>query len=183
MKEFWLEFTNENGEPERIQVKQDKFIIGRHSDSALSIPNSVVSRQHVCIDGFGEVFVVSDCGSSYGTKLNGAELTDPVGLKNGDVLKLGDAVEIKVKFVSDQPEEEKAEVTASAGAPTGSAPSDGNSIPTSFFYIAPIFGLLILLCTGGGLFIAFSGNNSEKEITDKDEYNISSTKNDEKDTP
>lgn len=183
MTELWLEFTNEDGEPERIQVEQDKFIIGRHSESDLSIPNSVVSRQHISIDSFGETFIVSDCGSSYGTKLNGEELTDPTGLKKGDILKLGDLIEIKVKLISDQPEEEKAEVSASANVPTVSASSDGNSIPTSFFYIAPIFGLLVLLCAGGGLFIAFSGNGG-KDVADKDEYKTSSKKDDDdKDAP
>lgn len=184
MTELWLEFKDENGEAKRIQVEQDKFIIGRHSESDLSIPNSVVSRQHIAIDRFGETFVVSDCGSSYGTKINGEELTDPVGLKNGDLLKLGDFIELKVKLVSDQPEEEKAEVSAAASAPTVSASSDGNSIPTSFFYIAPIFGLMVLLCAGGGLFIAFSGNGGN-DIAERDKYNVSSSKDDtdDDDTP
>ncbi len=173
MTELWLELTNEDGEPERIQVEQDKFIIGRHSESDLSIPDSVISRQHVSIDGFGEIFVVSDCGSSYGTTLNGADLKDPVGLKNGDILRLGDKVEIKVKLISDQTEEKDNASAASAPvAPTVSASSNGNSIPTSFFYIAPIFGFLVLLCAGGGLFIAFSGNSNER--AKKDDYKTSS---------
>ncbi len=180
MTELWLEIKNEAGEPERIQVEQDKFIIGRHSESDLSIPDSVISRQHVSIDSFGEVFVVSDCGSSYGTTLNGADLTDPVGLKNGDTLKLGDKIEIKVELISDQVEEKEDSAPAGVSAPSGSAASDGNSIPTSFFYIAPIFGLLVLLCAGGGLFIAFSDNGNER--VRKDDYNYSTDKDDDRDT-
>jgi pSer/pThr/pTyr-binding forkhead associated (FHA) protein len=186
MTELWLEFKkDEDGEPERIQVKQEKFVIGRHSDSDLSIPNSVISRQHVSIDSFGEVFVVSDCGSSYGTKLNGAELSDPVGLKNGDTLVLGDEIEIKVEIISDREEEAKedsaATSSASVSAPTVSASSGGSSIPNSFFIIAPIFALLILLCTGGGLFIAFSGNNGSDNVK-KDDYKISSSGDDDEDS-
>ncbi len=180
MTELWLEIKNEDGEPQRIQVKQDKFIIGRHSESDLSIPDSVISRQHVSIDSFGEFFVVSDSGSSYGTKINGAELTDPVGLKNGDTLKLGDKIEIKVEIISDQEEQkEDSASSASVSAPTASAASDGNSIPTSFFYIAPIFGLLILICVGGGVFLAVSGN--ENDVAEKDDYNISTKSDDDDD--
>lgn len=187
MTELWLELLDENDEPKEIKVNKDKFIIGRHSGSDLSIANSVVSRQHLTIDTFGEIFVISDCGSSYGTKLNGEELTEPIGLKKGDVLLLGDQIEIKIKLVSDIEDEAEAEKTpevnaASAGAATVSASSDGNSIPTSFFIIAPIFGLLILLCAGGGLFIAFSGN-PENDRTKKDDIDISSTrKDDDEDT-
>lgn len=180
MTELWIEIKNEDDEPERIRVEQDKFIIGRHSESDLSIPDSVISRQHVSIDSFGEVFVVSDCGSSYGTTLNGADLTDPVGLKNGDTLKLGDKIEIKILLISDQGEEKQDSASAaSVSAPTASASSDGGSIPTSFFIIAPIFGLLVLLCAGGGLFIAFSENGNERGR--KDNYNYS-TDDDERDT-
>ncbi len=181
MTELWLEIKNEDGgEPERIPVEQDKFIIGRHSESDLSIPDSVISRQHVSIDRFGEVFVVSDCDSSYGTTLNGADLTDPVGLKSGDTLKLGDKIEIKVELISDKEEEKEDSVSASsasASASSVSASSDGGSIPTSFFFIAPIFGLLVLLCAGGGLFIAFSENGNERGR--KDDYNYSTDDDDD----
>ncbi len=181
MTEFWLELKDENGEPERIQVKGEKFIIGRHSESDLSIPNSVISRQHISIDRFGEVFVVSDSGSSYGTTLNGAELSEPVGLKNGDTLILGGEIEIKVEIISDREEEAKedsAAGSANVSAPTTSAASGGSSIPTSFFIIAPIFALLILLCGGGGLFIAFSGKSGNDRVKN-DDYKVSSPRDDE----
>lgn len=166
MTELWLKFETADGEPKRVRVDREEFIIGRHSGCDLSIPNGSLSRQHAKINTFSEVFVVSDCGSSFGTRLNGEELSEPAGLKNGDVLDLAGAVEIGVEFVSDQ-EEDNAEDEDSAAAagggsvntPETTAASAGKSVPTSFFLLVPIFGILILLCVGGGLFFALSGKN------------------------
>lgn len=165
MTELWLEYLDEDGEAARIKVDQDKFVIGRHSSCNLSIPNSVVSREHVGIDRFGEIYVVSDKGSSFGSKVNGAELKEPVGLKDGDVLLLGDEVEFKIELTSDAIFEGQPSSTTSTGVPKSG--TDG-LIPTSFFYIAPIFALLILVCTGGGLFIAFSGDNGPEKTGKED---------------
>lgn len=162
MTELWLEFTNDDGEPERILVDREKFVIGRHSGSDLCISNSVVSRQHISIERFGDVFVVSDCGSSFGSSVNGAKLDEPVGFKNGDVLLLGNEVEFKVELIS---ESINSEVAAPAPAQSALTSGGSSSIPTSFFYIAPVFALLILVCTGGGLFIAFSGNTDSGDRT------------------
>ena len=67
MTELWLTFQDENGENKRILVEQEKFGVGRHSENDLSIPNGKLSREHIKIDRFGDVFVVSDCDSSNGT--------------------------------------------------------------------------------------------------------------------
>ncbi|MCW5959883.1 MAG: FHA domain-containing protein [Pyrinomonadaceae bacterium] len=165
MAELWLEFEGADGKAEKLLVDKEKFVIGRHSDCDLSIPESIISRQHAAIDRFGEVFVISDRDSSYGTKLNGNELVEPVGLKDGDSIELGGSFVVKVNFMSDEPEDEKAEEKPAAANP--SAVSSGSSIPTSLFYIAPIFGLLILICAGGGIFIAFSGGGTSERASDE----------------
>ncbi|HSK71456.1 MAG TPA: FHA domain-containing protein, partial [Pyrinomonadaceae bacterium] len=169
MTQLWLKFTDENGEAKRILVEQEKFAVGRHSGNDLNIANSVVSRQHIKIERFADIFVVSDSGSSYGTTLNGADLSEPVGLKNGDVLNLGGEFEIEVELISDEdgaqnPSDSNAEnpsenaAAASVGASGVSAQSTGggSSIGGNFFLIAPIFGILILTFIGGMFFI-FSG--------------------------
>src|SRR6476660_6073764 len=103
MTELWLKFKDEKGADRRVLVEGSKFVIGRHSENDLSIPNGKLSREHVKIESFGEVYVVSDSGSSNGTTLNGADLRDPVALKDGDKLNLGGGLEIEIEMLSDKP--------------------------------------------------------------------------------
>lgn len=165
MTELWLKFRDERGDDQRILVEGNKFVIGRHSENGLSIQNNRLSRQHVQIDAFGEFFVVSDCGSSNGTTLNGANLTDPVALKDGDVLNLGGGLDIEVEMISDKPKQRRSaaeadseEYSGGSGVSGGGAASasGGSSIPTGVFIIAPVLVLVILLC-GGGLLFFFGG--------------------------
>ncbi len=81
MTELWLNFKDEKGKDQRVLVEGKNFIIGRHSENDLCIPSGKLSRQHVKIESFAEVFIVSDCGSSNGTTLNGDDLSEPVALK------------------------------------------------------------------------------------------------------
>jgi pSer/pThr/pTyr-binding forkhead associated (FHA) protein len=181
MTELWLKYKNEKGEEIRLPVEQEKFAIGRHSENDLSIANWAISRQHAEIERFADVFVISDVGSSLGTKINGAQLDEPVALHKGDKIILGGEFEIEIELISDDDkaavsagndkadsENDKNEVggagnSASAqGAAVSSASSGGSSIPTSFFYIAPLFGIVVLLSIGG-ILIATGGGNEKKE--------------------
>jgi predicted component of type VI protein secretion system len=104
MKELWLKFTDENGELKRIPVKGEKFAVGRHSENDLSVANSAISRKHVKIERFADIFMISDVGSSLGTQINGVDLTEPVALYNKDKIALGGGFEIEVEIVSDEDE-------------------------------------------------------------------------------
>jgi hypothetical protein len=159
-------------------VEGNKFVIGRHSENDLSIPNGKLSRQHIRIESFGEVFVVSECGSSNGTTLNGEDLRDPVALRDGDILNLGGGLEIETEMISDRPQAGKPEPaggdddaddrSAGAAAGGGSAASGGaggqsvsaagnSSIPTAVLIAAPALVIVFLVC-GGGLLFLFGGN-------------------------
>jgi pSer/pThr/pTyr-binding forkhead associated (FHA) protein len=172
MAELWLEFRNESGETERIRVQRDEFVIGRHSSCDLSISNPSVSRQHAVIARYGESFEVSDSGSTFGSVLNGTKLNETIVIKNGDVLTLGNEIDIRIELISDASAEPELNAPESAPKPAPAAQvapkqTAGSSIPTSIFYIAPIFALLILVCTGGVLFFAFDGiKSAEKAETD-----------------
>ena len=102
MIELFLKFKDPGGEDRRVAVDKERFAVGRHSENDLSIADGRLSREHLRIERFGDVFVVSELGSSNGTTLNGETLTDPVALKNGDKLSLG-GLEIKVEIASDEP--------------------------------------------------------------------------------
>lgn len=187
MTELWLKFKNEKGEDQRVLVEGKNFIIGRHSENDLSISNAKLSRQHVKIESFAEVFIVSDCGSSNGTLLNGADLSEPIALENGDKLNLGGGLEIEVELISDKPKAKKSnneddsekESSGSSGFSGGTSSqsasvsaSNGSAIPTSVFIIAPILGIVVLLCGGGLLFIlgGNDGGNRNVEITYQTPY-------------
>lgn len=181
MTELWLRYINEEGKEVRLPVEQEKFAVGRHSDNDLSIVNSAISRKHVKIERFADIFMISDVGSSLGTKINGRELTDPVALYNGDIINLGGGFEIKIEMISDEDRanaaaggggadssknvsetKEEAPAVSASGAFVSSNSGGGSSIPVSFFYIAPLFGVVILLSIGG-IFIATSGGNKKEE--------------------
>ncbi len=180
MTELWLRYIDEKGEKVRLPVEQEKFAIGRHSENDLSIVNSAISRKHVKIERFADIFMISDVGSSLGTKINGTELTEPVALYNGDIINLGGGFEINIEMISDEDRasaaanggadsskneaEKKDDETAvsASGATVSSNSGGGSSIPLSFFYLAPLFGVLILLSIGG-IFIATSGGNKKEE--------------------
>jgi pSer/pThr/pTyr-binding forkhead associated (FHA) protein len=199
MTELWLKFEDEKGDERRVPVEGSKFVIGRHSENDLSIPNGKLSRQHVKIEVFGEVFVISDCGSSNGTTLNGEDLREPVALKDGDVLNLGGGLEIETEMISDKPKSGKpaaaedgdedsegedaagsSPVSGAAGGQGSSASAAGNSsIPTAVFIAAPALVILFLVC-GGGLLFLFGGSdaNSNNRRTDDDIVSFSPTPDD-----
>ena len=175
MTELWLNFKDEKGKDQRVSVEGKNFIIGRHSENDLSIPSGKLSRQHVKIESFAEVFIVSDCGSSNGTTLNGDDLAEPIALKDGDKLNLGDGVEIEVEMISDKSKakntnnEDDSEEASSSSAFSGgtssqkasASASNNSAIPTSVFIIAPILAIVFLMC-GGGLLFFFGGNDPQK---------------------
>ena len=177
MTELWLKYRDENGDDRRVLVAGKEFVIGRHSGCDLYIPNGQLSRRHVKIESFAEVFVVSDLGSSNGTTLNDEPLEDPVSIKDGDVLNLGGGLDIQAEIVSDRPKAASRSAAeadsgggSSSGASGGSSQSasvaGGSSIPTAVFIIAPALVIVFLVC-GGGLLI-FSGgygNNNNRVIS------------------
>ncbi|MGC2236692.1 MAG: FHA domain-containing protein [Pyrinomonadaceae bacterium] len=195
MVELWLNFTDEKGEPKRVLVEQEKFSIGRHSENDLCVPNGKLSREHVKIERFGDVCVISDCNSSNGTTLNGEDLSEPVALKNGDKLNLGGGLEIEVELVSDaldaanppaNGDENSADAdsqsSSAAGSQSASAASSGGSIPISFFYLAPLFGVLILLFAGG-IFFVFRGKGETNVVKNNGDFYYSGDSNTEIDSP
>lgn len=186
MTELRLKFTDERGETKRVTISDEIFTIGRHSENDLCIPDRRLSREHVRIERFADTFYVSDSNSSNGTTLNGARLNDAVIIRSGDFLNLG-GVEINIEIDSRennsyQPSNSKNESFESAAvvapnnensqdvllnSPNVSASTDSASIPTAFFWLAPIFGLMVLIFVGG-LFFAFSGKKEKDVVNDDD---------------
>lgn len=167
MIELFLEYKDENGEIKRVPVAGEKCVVGRHSESDICIPDGRLSRQHLKLDRFGDVFVVTDAGSSNGTLLNGQQLRDPIALKKGDLLELG-GLRVNVVFESDEsdtglppaPEADVSDVPAAAagnGISVASQPVTPASSGSLLLWIAiPVFGLIFLFFGGAIIFLLVS---------------------------
>ena len=69
----------------------DGLTIGRAETETVQLPDSAVSRQHAIVHRSGDRWLLQDCGSRNGTRLNDARLpsfTD-VPLRDGDRLTIG----------------------------------------------------------------------------------------------
>jgi pSer/pThr/pTyr-binding forkhead associated (FHA) protein len=170
MTELFLEYINDRGEEKREAVEGERCIVGRHSESDIAIPDGRLSRKHLQIDRFADVFVASDAGSSNGTLLNGQQLKDPVALKNGDVLELG-GLKVNVVFETDPPATEvppvyEPEVANASGEPMGngvsvaSQPASGGSGTMLLWVILPVFGLIFIMFAGVMIFLLAGGSKT-----------------------
>jgi hypothetical protein len=187
MTELWLNFTDGDGKERRVIADEEKFVVGRLSTADLCVPDEKLSREHIKIERFGDVYVVSDCGSSNGTLLNDEKLMDPVALKNGDRLELGGSIEMTVEMVSDAPAAappQKAAAAAPEGvSPTSATPpsvspaASSGEFPTWVFIAAPVLGILVLFFVGGLIYFLAGGDATP---SDRD---FVYTQNDEGDDP
>ena len=179
-----------------MEVDKLRFVVGRHSESDLCIPDSRLSREHVRIERKGEDFIATDLGSSNGTTINGEPLTEPTLIKGGDEIVLGGSAVIRAEFPSDAgadppPEAEAAietpdasaiSVGAASAAPAIAAQgSQGGSSSKNVFLFIPVLGLLILVMVGG--LIYFLGTRKEPVIASDNEFQYSHSDNDDDDKP
>ncbi len=191
MTELWLKFTDENGDARRAAVNDEFFVIGRHSSNDLCILDNRLSREHVRIERFDDAFYVSDANSSNGSTLNGAPLREAAIIRDGDVLMLGGGVEIKIEIVSGEANfagdanaasvnrtndfsavETSNQISAPAApvvSPGTSIAADAGGIPNAFFWLAPIFGLIVLIVVGGLLFVFAK---KERQTADTGDYPV-----------
>ena len=195
MKELWLNFKEENGEAKRILVEGEKFSIGRTPDNDLPIPLDNLSRQHAKIERFADVFIISDCGSSNGSTLNNEPLEKPLALKKGDILNLGNALDIEIEITSDKDEEidnvspapglddeeDDASAAVSAKSASASSSSGGGSGSLWLLLLAPIFMVLVLLGLGGAILVARSDWTTEAGNKNTDV--VKSNNNEDEDFP
>ncbi len=162
MVELWLKFKGPDGAEQRVPVDKEKFTIGRHSANDLPIADGRLSREHALIERYGDVFVISDRGSSNGIELNGVKLTDPASIKADDKLSLG-GLDVELEFLSDEPAAEPPPPPTppvpepTAAQPSASAGQDG--IPKALFIIIPIFAVLVLAGLGA-VFLMSGGRNT-----------------------
>ncbi len=153
MVELRLKFKDLTGDEREIAVEETKFVVGRHSECDLSIADGRLSREHLLIERYGDVFVITDKGSSNGTTLNEEPLDEPKAIKNEDKIELG-GFELEILINDDQGGTDDAvepeplpEAARPRAVATPAAASD-SGIPKSIFIIAPVMAVLILVALG-----------------------------------
>ncbi len=68
---------------------QDSFTIGRDAACDLVLRDMTVSRSHAGLRREAGRWLLSDAGSTNGTRLNGWRITEPVPLREGDEITFG----------------------------------------------------------------------------------------------
>ena len=80
-----------------VSIDKVRFTIGRRTSADLQIVSTDVSREHAEIVRDGEVYVLRDCGSRYGTYVNGEPVTER-SLVPGDRVRLGRTGAVELEF-------------------------------------------------------------------------------------
>jgi pSer/pThr/pTyr-binding forkhead associated (FHA) protein len=82
--------VNRKNAQERYDVTASTDI-GRGTTNTVILQSATVSRQHAKIKEENGEFKVYDLASANGTFINGNKVLDPVALKDGDVVRFGEA--------------------------------------------------------------------------------------------
>jgi serine phosphatase RsbU (regulator of sigma subunit) len=85
--------------PQQVALPAEPITLGRASDCTIPIKDRFLSRRHAEILPDRGAWWVRDCGSVNGTLLNGVKLVEPVALRAGDRIALGDS---EVVFHADE---------------------------------------------------------------------------------
>ena len=193
---LWLKYRDENGNEQRVGVERELFTVGRHSSNDLTVTDSRLSREHIRIEKVSGGFVVSDSGSSNGTTINGVKLSGESNLKNGDLLDLGGGLQITVEIEEPSYAPPEADVNLPGQVPASppvyvpaaAASPTSEGIPTSFFILAPVLGIIVLVIVAGVMLVFFrdtgsAGHDNDSEIVYSDDDDTSSTDDDETPKP
>ncbi len=73
-------------------LDRDETVIGRSPDADIVVPEPLASRRHASISRDPWGYAVVDLGSRNGTLLNGALVSSPRRLRNGDMIQVGTTV-------------------------------------------------------------------------------------------
>jgi DNA-binding CsgD family transcriptional regulator len=81
-----------------IRLQMEEGTVGRRDDNTYVIADPRISRLHAALKREGTSYIVTDLGSSGGTKVNGEEIHGPHVLYHGDSVSFG-----PVEFVFEDP--------------------------------------------------------------------------------
>jgi serine phosphatase RsbU (regulator of sigma subunit)/pSer/pThr/pTyr-binding forkhead associated (FHA) protein len=82
-----------------VVVDKPVFLIGRRAGADLQVAGRDVSRDHARIELKGGAYHIADCGSRFGTFVNGQAITVERPLAHGDKVRLGQTEAVELVFV------------------------------------------------------------------------------------
>ncbi|MBR56857.1 MAG: hypothetical protein CMH54_02240 [Myxococcales bacterium] len=85
-----LHIQDDEGNTTVVPVTADTITIGRNDDNTIQLTERNVSRFHAKVYREENVLYVEDIRSSYGTRVNGIRITEPIPLKAQDTVQVGD---------------------------------------------------------------------------------------------
>lgn len=84
-----LTFRNGPLSGKSLQLDQSEGTLGRRDDNSYILPDPRVSRVHASLRKEAGAVILTDLGSSAGTKVNGEEVNGPRVLRHGDRIAFG----------------------------------------------------------------------------------------------
>ena len=81
-----------------VDVDAKRFSIGRTPENDLQIEDGSLSRRHALIEEVEGRFMLSDCGSSNGTFVNGRQVFEATELADWDVLTFGGVGDVVIRI-------------------------------------------------------------------------------------
>ena len=97
---FHLVLKKGPGPGQVFTLEKDEIVIGRDIQCDISIIETSLSRRHTRLFNKDGVIYVEDLGSTNGTTLDGAAVTEPQELKPGALLSLGQNIEFSLERVT-----------------------------------------------------------------------------------
>jgi DNA-binding CsgD family transcriptional regulator len=72
-----------------VRLDRDVATLGRREDNAYVVPDPRVSRVHAELRKEASAVIITDLGSSGGTRVNGHDLSGPTVIRHGDKVSFG----------------------------------------------------------------------------------------------
>jgi DNA-binding response OmpR family regulator len=88
---LWMDGEEIKG---RWPLNRPAMTVGRGPDNDVVVDDRWVSRNHACIRREGEQYIVKDLGSKNGTFVNGARISGPTVLADGDIVQVTPLIEL-----------------------------------------------------------------------------------------
>lgn len=93
----WLWVRSGPGAGAHHPVAHTTVLMGSAPEAQISVPHPQVAAHHASLSRRESGFVLQDLGSQTGTFVNGHQITAAVWVQAGDVIRLGDAVELMLQ--------------------------------------------------------------------------------------
>lgn len=85
----YLLVTTGSGRGQMFEL-QGEANLGRSRTNAITLSDGKISRNHARLDPVRSTYILTDLGSANGTFVNGVRITQPVRLRDADLLQVGD---------------------------------------------------------------------------------------------